>query len=189
MKTAKNFVYSIIIFSLLSAGFSTIGIFLPSATGAENPLSSVSTEHVIGHIVWGMMAGAATLSLRYFFLAGVFAILLDADHLVNFIGLDIVSRMGHSVPFAIFAATIMILYSKKDYKLGSIAAAAVFAHTSFDTLLSKGDVFPLFAPILTDEIHFASTDWIWLQLAAVMIAAIPTIYAKIRPKHTMKKSP
>lgn len=181
-QNAKFILKSTIVFGLLSTAFSIIGIFLPDATAPDNPLDSVSVEHVIGHIVWGMIAGLASLSIRYFFLTGIFAIVLDSDHLVNFIGQDIVSRMGHSIPFAIMAMVTMTLFAKRDYKLGAISAAAVFAHISFDTLYARGSEFPLYIPIDAGTVHFNATDWIWLQLIAIAIVASSTLYTMFEKK-------
>ena len=82
-------------YGVLAASFSTIGLFLPFAELPDNPLSIVSIEHVAGHIIFGMIAGLVTLKLRYIMasFSGLFAIILDFDHLINFAGLDMVNQL------------------------------------------------------------------------------------------------
>jgi len=84
-----------IIFAIISFGFSMIGGLFPSSEHTfviGNPLvvSSVTYEHVIGHIFWGAVIGLGTLSIRYIVLGGSFAILLDADHLLQFLDIELV---------------------------------------------------------------------------------------------------
>lgn len=169
-------------YAVLAASFSLVGPFLPEAHRLDDPTRSASSEHVIGHIVFGMMAGAAGLATRYIVLAGTFTILLDADHLVNFLQIDAVSRMGHSIPFGIISAIIMFLiFGKKDYRLAAISFAAVLSHMSFDTLLQAGN-FPLYTPFYSQEIVFQGTDWIFLQVIAIGLVGIATLYTKIKQK-------
>jgi len=157
-----------ILFGTLAFSFSLIGSFLSSAEIIGNPLevSNANPEHVIGHLLWGMSAGIVSWKWRYFFLTGIFAIVLDADHLIQFFDFEMVSRMGHSIPFAIFVVFALILFSKKDYLLGAVAFGSIFSHMSFDIFIGSGD-FPIFVPFFEQKIVFAGTDWIIFQLIAI----------------------
>jgi len=156
-----------ILYGSLSTGFSLIGLFLPYATISENPLDSATVEHVFGHIIWGVIAGLASLSLRYVFLSGAFAIILDADHLVSFLGVDMVTRMDHSIPFAFVTLIVMMLvFGKKDYLLGAICFAAVFSHMSFDVFIDSSG-FPILAPFSEEVVFFNQYEWIPIQLIAI----------------------
>ncbi len=171
------------LYGSLSFLFSIIGIFLPFHSPTDNPLASATLQHIIGHIIWGMMTAFVTLSFRYIFLSGFFALILDADHLVSFIGVDVVTRMGHSIPFAIISAVCMVLiFKKRDYLLGSISFGAVFSHMAFDTLRGSG-TFPIFTPFSEYVTNFNSIDWILLQLVAIGIIAI----VKFTSKFYLKK--
>src|SRR3989344_2275374 len=124
-----------IVFSILAAGFSIIGIFLPTAHSLDNPLDSANVEHILGHIVWGLFVGIVSFNLRYFFLTGIFTSILDSDHFIHFLGIDATVRMAHSIPFGILSATVlMFLFGKKDYWLAVVSFAAIFSHISFDIL-------------------------------------------------------
>ena len=85
-ETLKFILKNSIIFALVSFGFSAIGAFFPESEFTfviGNPLvvSSVTYEHVLGHVFWGAIIGLGTLSIRYIILGGSFAIFLDSDHL------------------------------------------------------------------------------------------------------------
>ena len=126
-KEIKFFVKACIIFSVVSFGFSLTGLLFPDADSFfyhASPLivSHPSFEHVFGHLMFGMIAGAISLSLRYVFLSGAFALLVDADHLLQFFNIEMISRMSHSIPFAIIIAVVMLyIFGKKDYRLAAIS--------------------------------------------------------------------
>jgi len=133
-------------------------------------LQSASLEHVLGHIGFGMVVALPTLTFRYIVASGGFAILLDADHLIQFFGIENVARLGHSFAFAILIIFIMMfLFGKKDYFLGVISFAAVLSHISFDIFLGGGSSFPLFAPLSTDFLTFQQSDWILVLISGILI--------------------
>ncbi|MGI0009999.1 MAG: hypothetical protein ACREAE_01200 [Nitrosopumilaceae archaeon] len=100
---------------MLATSFSVIGTFLPEKQYLDSPLASLTVEHVLGHILFGAAAGAAGLSLRYLLVGGSFAIILDSDHLIHFIGIEAIPKMGHSIPFAIISVIgMMLIFGKKN---------------------------------------------------------------------------
>ena len=186
----KFFIKSCIIFSILSCVFSLTGlgfIFPNDAQVIGNPLivSNPTLEHIVGHILFGMIAGAISLSLRYVFLTGAFAILLDADHLLQFFDIEMISRMSHSIVFAIIVGVIMFIISKfRDYRLAAIAFSAILSHIAFDIFL-RGQLtpgspggFPIFAPFSVDVVNFYGYDWIFLEILAFSIVGIVTFMGK-----------
>jgi len=184
---SENFTFIIktsTLYGVLAAFFSIIGLFLPWANFIGNPLevSGISVEHVAGHIVWGLMIGLVTFRFKYFLMAGVFTIILDFDHLILFLGMDVVPRMAHSILFALIAIFVMMMiFGKRDYLLGAISFAAVLSHISFDILLDGGSVFPLFTPFTDEMTVFQEFDWILIQLGAVIIVGI-SVYISRREK-------
>lgn len=156
-----------VLYGFLAASFSLIGLIFPTGPLPIDPLAGATAEHIMTHIVWGMVAAFAALSFRYIVAAGLFAIALDADHLVNFLNIDIVVRMAHSIPFALLAPIcMMMIFGRRDFLLGAISFAAVFSHMSLDTFFDTGD-FPIFAPFSEYITTFEGTDWIILQLIAI----------------------
>jgi len=199
-KEIKFFVKSCIVFSVLSFGFSLIGFLFPDADSffyAGNPLivSNPTFEHIFGHLSFGMIAGAISLSLRYVFLSGALALLVDADHLLQFFNIEMISRMAHSIPFAIIVAVVMLyVFGKKDYRLAAISFFAIISHIAFDILLIgqiyPGGIggFPLLAPLTLQIFQLQGLDWLYLEILAVVIIGIIAILdRKISIKNYIKK--
>ena len=160
------------VFAGISFVFSIIGALFPDSEHTfviGNPLliSGITVEHVIGHIFWGAIIGLGTLSIRYIIIGGSFAILLDADHLLQFLDIELVSRMSHSIPFAIIASIIFfIIFRGKDLKICAVVFAAVLSHIAFDTFLAdiafeNTTTFPLFSPLILDRIELGGADCAW----------------------------
>ena len=175
------------VYGALAFLFSLIGMFLPSTVTyvVGNPLevSVISVEHIVGHIVWGLIVSVLSLSLRYFILGGIFPIILDSDHLIQFFDLEIMPRMAHSISFGFLASFVLLLiFGKRDYRLAGIAFAAMLAHVSFDILLGGTTSFPLLTPFVAELLSFQGNDWIIIQLIAVAIVGICTIITKIEAK-------
>jgi len=161
-----------LVYGFLAVGFGLIGFILPGASPPNDPLASATVEHIVGHIVWGMVAAFAALSFRHIFAGGLFALVLDADHLLNFFNIDMISRMTHSISFALLAPIGMLLiFGRRDLLLGSICFAAVFSHLSLDTFLDTG-TFPILAPFSDHITAFGGTDWIILQLVAISVVVV-----------------
>ncbi len=162
----------------ISFGFSLLGLILPNSFLVGNPLevSGVTAEHIIGHILWGLAAGIASFSFRYAILSGLFPIILDFDHWIQFFGIEMIPRMAHSITFGFIAVGVMmVVFGRKDLRLGAIAIAAVFSHMSFDIFLGGKTEFPLFVPFLTDGITFSGNDWILFEGLAIGIIFVASI--------------
>ena len=194
----KFVIKSCAIFSILSLGFSLTGFLFPDDSSIiGNPLkvSNPSLEHILGHVFFGMIAGVLSLRLKYVFLIGAFALLLDADHLLQFFNVEMISRMVHSVPFAIIIAVIMLfVFGKKDYRLAAVAFSAIISHIAFDVWFA-GQIypgstsgFPLFSPFTVEIIRFQGLDWLYLEILAITIVGIISIlHRKISIKNHIEK--
>lgn len=166
------------VYGVLASNFSVIGALLPEKQYLDSPLASLTVEHVLGHILFGVAAGAASLSLRYLLLGGAFGIILDSDHLIQFLGIEAMARMSHSIPFAIISTIgMMLIFGKKNYVLGAVAFAGVLSHISFDTFTNGGE-FPLFTPFFNQVLFFHSADWIFFELAAIVLVGLVSIQMK-----------
>jgi len=184
----RKFIITLVIFTLISFSFSTLGLGFeehPQSRIIGNPfeVSAISVQHVLGHIFWGMIAGLLSLRLNYVFLCGGFAILLDADHLLQFLDIEMIGRMSHSIPFAIIVGFIMLAISKfRDYRLAAISFSAIISHIAFDTWLGQqltieleygiGSSFPLFSPFSADMILLSGYDWLFLEIFAFSVVGI-----------------
>ena len=194
----KFFIKACVVFSILSFGFSLTGFLFPDDSYIiGNPLivSSPTLEHIFGHVAFGIIAGAISLSLRYVFLSGALALLVDADHLLQFLDVEMISRMVHSLPFAIIIAVIMLyVFGKKDYRLAAISFSAIISHIAFDTWfvgqINPGSAggFPLFSPFTLEIFQFQGLDWLYLEILAIAIVGIISILnRKISIKNHIEK--
>jgi len=200
--TIKFILKNSIIFAIVSFAFSMIGAFFPESEFTfviGNPLvvSSVTYEHVLGHIFWGAVIGLGTLSIRYIILGGSFAIFLDSDHLLQFLDIELVSRMSHSIPFAVIVSIVFfVILRGKDIRICAVAFGAVLSHIAFDVfladvLLNSATKFPLFSPFTFETVSLQGLDWLGIQIIGVSIVAITSYFFKrkeINVKNSLTKT-
>ena len=200
--TIKFILKNSIIFAIVSFAFSMIGAFFPESEFTfviGNPLvvSSVTYEHVLGHVFWGAVIGLGTLSIRYIILGGSFAIFLDSDHLLQFLDIELVSRMSHSIPFAVIVSIVFfVILRGKDIRICAVAFGAVLSHIAFDVfladvLLNSATKFPLFSPFTFETVSLQGLDWLVIQIIGVSIVAITSYFFKrkeIKVKNSLTKT-
>ena len=170
-----------LVYGGIALAFSMLSTVLPDAYVVGNPLEASNTtpEHVIGHIIWGLIPGLAFLSLRYIILAGLFPIILDADHLLQLLDIEMIPRMAHSLPFILVAVVVMMLiFGKKDLRLLAVSIAAVFAHMSFDIILGGSTEFPVLIPFTSQFFTFSGIDWIIFEVIAVAVILTASVIVK-----------
>jgi hypothetical protein len=84
--------------------------------------------------------------------------------------------MAHSITFGIIAMVIMMLiFDRKDLRLGAISIAAVFSHMSFDIFLGGTSKFPVLVPFSTKSLTFSGTDWILFEFISIAIIFVASI--------------
>ncbi|NHI04039.1 hypothetical protein DYY67_1414 [Candidatus Nitrosotalea sp. TS] len=172
-------VKTVLVFCALSAAFSLVGMLLPEKGPLSNPSGGLNIHEIGGHILWGLVAGAAFLSARYAIITGLFAVLIDSDHLIALLHVDALTRMSHSFAFgAIAVVVLMTVFGRKDYRLGAAAFAGVLSHLSFDTFAGSDGRFPMFTPFYNHQIIFQNIDWIYFEVTAVVIIGIVTLLVR-----------
>ena len=170
-----------LVYGGIALAFSMLSTVFPDAYVVGNPLEADNTtpEHVIGHIIWGLIPGLAFLSFRYIILAGLFPIILDADHLLQFLEIEMIPRMAHSIPFILITIVVMVLlFGKNDLRLIAVSIAAVFCHMSFDTILNGSTEFPVLAPFTSQFFTFSGIDWIVFEVIAVAVIITASVIVK-----------
>jgi hypothetical protein len=161
-----------ILFGFISFLFSVFSLFLSDSFFVGNPLlvSGISFEHIIGHVMWGLVAGIVTFSIKYVLLSGLLPLSLDFDHLIQFLDLDMIPRMAHSIPFGLLIFIILFaIFGKKDLRIAAVSLSAVFVHMSFDIFLVGSTKFPLFVPFTTQMFTLDGNSWIYLQMIGIVI--------------------
>lgn len=183
-KDAAIVVKTSLVFCALSAAFSLAGLFLPERGLLPNPSGGLNLHEISGHMLWGLVAGSVFLSARYAIMTGLFAVLIDSDHLIALLHVNAMERMSHSIAFGIIAVIVlMALFGRRDYRLGAAAFAGVLSHLSFDTFAGNDGKFPLFTPFYNHQIIFPNIDWIYLEVAAVAVAGFVAV---LMAKKSMK---
>lgn len=168
-----------ILYCILAASFSLVGLFLPSKIIQASPVSALSIQEVGVHVIWGLVASAVTLSVRYILLGGAFALLIDSDHLVGLTHIPAISRMSHSITFGVLAAfVLMIVFGKKDYLLGATAFAGMFAHLSYDVFAGEDAMFPIYAPFYDHQMKFSHPYWLVFEITAVVLVGVVALLTK-----------
>jgi hypothetical protein len=162
------------VYALLSFGWSLFGFLATPAPSAVYEYTNASfAVEVGGHILFGLVAGAFTRSLRLTLLFGVEAIAIDVDHIVSTAGFQVVSRLAHSVFFLLAAAALLGFATgggrRFNLPVFLVTAGAVLAHLSYDAFAGDG-VFPLLSPFGFGFFAFPSVSWVPFEALAVGLA-------------------
>ena len=167
-----------IMYIIMSFSFSTLGLLFPTGMRLQNPLHSISVEEVSGHFLWGLAAGALTLNPTYILLGGLFACFIDADHLIYFFHVDALGRMSHSILFGVVSIIVLIVLRRRDYMLASLGFVSVLSHISYDIFANESAGVPFLIPFYNEKITFVTFDWIYFEIAAVVIVGFVTFIIK-----------
>lgn len=192
MKLERKDIYFVIgvsvVYCSLSAGFSLVSVILPDKITMVNPIEygSLNIKEIGGHFIWGAVAAAVTLRVRYILLGGLLAVLIDSDHLVGLLHIEGIPRMSHSIIFAIIATVVlMLVFSRRDYRLGTIVGTSVLTHISYD-IFDGPYGFPILTPFVNTIIQLPRIDWMWFEIAAIVIIGVSSFV--IAKKEAILKS-
>jgi hypothetical protein len=96
------------IFGAFSFIFSFLGFFdnLPK-TQIIDFRTSISPQEVGGHFLFGYMVALPTRNLKIGVLAGLMALAIDTDHILNASGFQASIRLSHSISFSILASVLV----------------------------------------------------------------------------------
>lgn len=192
MKLERKDIYFVIgvsvVYCSLSAGFSLVSVILPDKITMVNPIEygNLNIKEIGGHFIWGAVAVAVTLRVRYILLGGLLAVLIDSDHLVGLLHIEGIPRMSHSITFAIIATVVlMLVFSRRDYRLGTIVGTSVLTHISYD-IFDGPYGFPILTPFVNTIIQLPRIDWMWFEIAAIVIIGVSSFV--IAKKEAIRKS-
>ena len=138
-----------------------------------------------GHFVFGALAAFPLMGTRSALIGGSFAVVIDVDHLLGALNLNVSSRPDHSLVFAVVGSGLVWLISRryfgaKNPRAALAAALAVpisaLAHLSYDVLAAytvfggKGFSFPLLIPFNYTLIPFPFWSWTVFEFLALAVA-------------------
>ncbi|HEU5487482.1 MAG TPA: metal-dependent hydrolase, partial [Candidatus Nitrosotalea sp.] len=113
-------------------------------------------------------------------------VLIDSDHLVGLLHIEGIPRMSHSITFAIIATVVlMLVFSRRDYRLGTIVGTSILTHISYD-IFDGPYGFPILTPFVNTIIQLPRIDWMWFEIAAIVIIGVSRFI--IAKKEAIQKS-
>ncbi len=160
-------------FALLSMGWSALGFLSPVPPTHFHEYSlPLLMQEVLGHVAFGLVAALPSLDPWMVMLGGGESILIDVDHLLPALEYPVYGRLAHSIFFALGAALLLSLATKKGTRLNrgvfSVTLASVFAHMSYDVLTGSGS-FPILSPFSFDFFTFPYLSWVLFEIAALLL--------------------
>ena len=87
-----------LVYCSLSAGFSLVSIILPDRAVLLNPIEhgNLALKEIVGHFIFGVIAGIVTLRLKYILLGGILAVLIDSDHIVGLLNFEGIPKIVYT---------------------------------------------------------------------------------------------
>jgi hypothetical protein len=161
-----------LLFGAISLSWSLLGLLFPFAVPYKAVYSPALLAEVVGHFLFGLVAGAATGRLAPALLVGLEAVLIDSDHLMAAAGFSIDARLSHSVSFVLLSSFLVARagrrrgFASNSYAIMAVTLASFLTHLAFD--IASGDgFFPLFFPLSVGPIDLPYLTWPILELGAV----------------------
>jgi hypothetical protein len=96
-----------LIFGALAFLYSFFGFLSSQTTPRFDTFGSLTPQEIGGHFLFGYIVALPTRNLKIGVLAGLMALAIDADHVLNAAGTTLQGRMSHSVSFAILSSVLV----------------------------------------------------------------------------------
>jgi len=166
-----------LLFGAVSLSWSLLGLLFPFAVPYKVAYSPALLAEVVGHFLFGLVAGAATGRLAPALLAGLEAVLIDSDHLMAAAGFSIDARLSHSLSFILFSSFLVARagrrreFASNSYAIMAVTLASFLTHLAYD--IASGDgFFPLFFPLSVAAYDLPYLTWPILELGAVCLCLL-----------------
>lgn len=150
----KKLVILALFYGALSFAYSFIGFLHPEFAFHYHEYSFTNLIiEVSGHFLFGFVAAIPFLDFRISLFTGAAAVLIDTDHILSVMDLNIGGRPDHSFLYILISAGVMIFIASrlgfpKSFlvKMLFLAPVVFFAHVSYDIVAQGGTSFQLFIP-------------------------------------------
>ncbi len=103
------------IFGALAFLYSFFGFLSSQTTPRFDTFGSLTPQEIGGHFLFGYIVALPTRNLKIAVLAGLMALAIDADHVLNAAGADVQGRISHSVSFAIVSSVLIGLIASQIF--------------------------------------------------------------------------
>lgn len=173
------------IYIILDLAFSAFAFpeFLASPIHPDGPrgLRVVPVWHELEHASLAFFAGLFTMDLGLAFMALLFAIFLDVDHIPIMLGLNVPVRASHSLLFAILAGlTIGVFFRRPtkrfDWGLATATITGVMTHLVLDATEAP---FRPFSPFPIWEVDPTANFRFLLGFFSILVA-LPVGLSKVK---------
>ena len=104
------------IFGALAFLYSFFGLLSNQTTPRFDTFGSLTPQEIGGHFLFGYIVALPTRNLKIGVLAGLMALAIDADHVLNAAGTDVQGRISHSVSFAILSSVLIGLIASQIFR-------------------------------------------------------------------------
>src|SRR5918912_62839 len=105
-----------IVYGMLGFIYSFFGLVQQSNTIVIlEPFRLITLEELGGHFLFGAIIGIPTRNIKIILLAGLMAVTIDSDHLLNIAGFHVPGRPDHSIAFAVISSLLMGLLASGIY--------------------------------------------------------------------------
>ena len=114
-------IFTIIMISLvygaLGSLYSFFGLFEQSNNNIIilEPFRLITFQELGGHFLFGAIVAIPTKNIKIILLAGLMALTIDSDHLLNVAGFHVQGRLDHSILFAVLSSIVIGLIAGRIY--------------------------------------------------------------------------
>jgi hypothetical protein len=114
-------IFTIILISLvygaLGSLYSFFGLFEQSNNNIIilEPFRLITFQELGGHFLFGAIVAIPTKNIKIILLAGLMALTIDSDHLLNVAGFHVQGRLDHSILFAVLSSIVIGLIAGRIY--------------------------------------------------------------------------
>ncbi len=180
-------------FCAISFAYSFVGFLSPQP---PNPLYQYGRSfldtlvEVGGHFLFGIAAALPLIQWELVLAGGMFAVLIDADHILSELGLPVggYGRPDHSFLYVLLSAVLFYFIGKKaglgGHQVALVVIVAVLSHLSYDIFNSSGvgASFPILIPLHFGLIPFPYWSWPVFEITALLLASI-TLPMTLKRQH------
>ena len=87
------------------------------------PFQVPTVQEIGGHFLFGYAAALLSRNVKIGVMTGLMALTIDFDHLLSAVGLEIETRLAHSIPFAIMSCILVGVFVSRFFKSSSTTRA------------------------------------------------------------------
>jgi hypothetical protein len=167
-----------------------------SGNGSLPTASLALLVHLFVHGLFGIAVALPTGRRGPILAMALSAVLIDVDHLANYIGWPVPPRTSHSLFFLVLAPCILGLLARSGWlgtkvsptMAASMAFSAVLAHLAWDALSGGETRVPLWLPFSNAPFTMNAVVGFGLELAAVAVMSAATVTERRTTRHRRRLS-